>query len=282
MSDKDITLVAVTSYAFELTKRAIQRTLETLPCREVLVMCNKNIFPDGRWIEINPITIEEYNTIMFKHLWPYIKTDHVLVVQFDGMAVNPEFWDDDFLNFDYIGAVWPWPHHPPEYKVGNGGFSLRSRRLINMLKDKEVVEHRDLPPYEDLYIGVHYKDHLVSRGIKIADIRTASRFSHEHFPDKKDSFGFHGVFNVPYYLSEQETEDFISLMPNWTNESSAMMVPHCFRAGKRELGLLALDIGRKKSKNYDERVRSVLRQVPELRRDPKVQELQSLIGGVVK
>ncbi len=280
MSDKDITLVAVTSYAFELTKRAIERTLNTIPCREVLVMCNRNIFPDGRWIEINPITIEEYNTIMFKHLWPYIRTEHILVVQFDGMAVNAEHWSDDFMKFDYIGAVWPWPHHPPEYKVGNGGFSLRSRRLINMLKDKEIVEHRDLPPYEDLYIGVHYKDHLVRQGIKIADIDTAKRFSHEHFPDKKDTFGFHGVFNVPYYLSESDTEDFISLMPNWTNESSAMMAPHCFRAGKRELGLLALDIGRKKSKNYDDRVRTVLKQVPELRRHNSMVELQQILGMI--
>lgn len=278
MSTKDITIVAVSTYAHELTNRAIERTASAIPCKEILVLSDKKIYPDARWIEINPITIEDYNSIMLKHLWPLVRTDHILVVQFDGMAANPHFWDDDFLNYDYIGAVWPWPHHPPNFKVGNGGFSLRSRRLINTLKNKEIVENRNLPPYEDLYIGVHYKDALVKQGIKIADVNTASRFSHEHFPAKKNSFGFHGVFNVPYYLSESETEDFIKLMPNWNNEASAMMTPHCFMSGKREQGLLALDTGRRQSKDYDHRVRMLLLRVPELRNHQSIRELKSMLG----
>ena len=255
---KDITIVAIDTYAHTLTRRAIDRTLAVLPCQEVLFLSDKNIYPDGRWIDINPINIEEYNTMMVKHLWPYIRTEHVLVVQYDGMAVNANHWTDDFLNCDYIGAIWPWPHHPPEYKVGNGGFSLRSRRLLHTLKDHRVVLDHSLPMYEDLYIGVHYKKFLLDQGIKIADVATATQFSHEHFPDAKPTFGFHGTFNVPYYLDDAAIEEFIQLNPSWTSEGSVMMVAHCFRAGKPELGKLALKTARAKNPNTDQQLQRVI------------------------
>jgi len=257
---KDITIVAVDTYAHDLTRCAIERTLEEIPCREVLVFSDKNIFPDGRWIDINPIDIVGYNTLMVKHLWPFIRTEHVLIVQYDGLAVNSNNWTDDFLNYDYIGAIWPWDHHPPEYKVGNGGFSLRSRKLIEACKNHDMALTNKLPMYEDLYICVHYKKYLESQGIRYADISTAKKFSHEHHPGYQDTFGFHGTFNVPYYLDDQYCEKFIELLPGWTSEGVLLMVAHCFQAGKFELGKLALEQGRRKTDNFDSRVRQILTQ----------------------
>lgn len=255
---KDITIVAVDTYAHELTRKAIDRTLQVLPCQEVLVLSDKNIYPDGRWAKINPIDIKDYNTLMLKHLWPLVQTEHILVVQYDGMAINADHWTDDFLNYDYIGAVWPWPHHPPEYKVGNGGFSLRSRRLLNALKDDRVAFKDELSANEDLYIGVYYKQFLQQQGIKFADIATANQFSHEHFPKLEPTFGFHGTFNVPYYLDDATTENFIKLNPSWTSEGSMMMIAHCFIAKKLELGKLALKIAREKNLNTDQQLRTLL------------------------
>lgn len=261
---KDITIVAVDTYAHELARFAIERTCRALPCKEVLVLSDKNIYPDGRWVEINPLNIEEYNKIMIKHLWPFIRTEHILVVQYDGMAVNSELWSDEFLQYDYIGAVWPWPHHKPGFKVGNGGFSLRSRKLLHLLKDKRVVEDVKYPMYEDLYIGVHYKEHLLKQGAVIASEEIAKQFSHEHYPGKHDTFGFHGSFNVPYYLNEEDAVKFIELIPAWTSEATAMMIPHCFAAGKPELGKLALALARKTTPDIDARIKAVLKSVPEL------------------
>lgn len=242
MTTKDITIVAVDTYAHELTRLSIDRTLSVLPCREVLVLSDRNIYPDGRWVEINPIDIIDYSTIMIKHLWPFVRTEHILVVQYDGMAVNADRWTDDFLNYDYIGAVWPFSHHPPGFRVGNGGFSLRSRRLVNALKDKNILLHPNLPAYEDLYIGVHYKQQLVAQGIKIADEPVANQFSHEHFPGLRSTFGFHGSFNVPYYFNDQDAEQFIQLMPGWTSEGSLLMIEHFFLNGRPELGNLAYEL----------------------------------------
>ncbi len=60
-------------------------------------------------------------------------TDYVLIVQNDGFPLRRGL--DEFVGkYDYIGA--PWERHmtyydwyPDRYRVGNGGFSLRSKRL---------------------------------------------------------------------------------------------------------------------------------------------------------
>lgn len=262
---KDITIVAVDTYAHELTKLSIEKTLSVLDCNEVLVLSDKNIFPSGRWVEINPINIEEYNSIMIKHLWPFVRTDHILVVQYDGMAVDGNKWTDEFLNYDYIGAVWPWPHHPPGYKVGNGGFSLRSKKLLHMLKDKAIVQSLQLPMYEDLYIGVHYKNLLVSRGANIADEIIASKFSNEHPPGFRQTFGFHGTFNLPYYLEDSETEFFINKNPSWTSEGSALLAIHCCLSEKQNLANIAFLLGRKNNSDFDQLVIRTISSIPEIR-----------------
>jgi len=61
-----------------------------------------------------------------------------LLVQPDGFVINPDKWDNQFFEYDYIGAPWeqvphsyldPWgkPH-----RVGNGGFSFRSKKLLDV------------------------------------------------------------------------------------------------------------------------------------------------------
>ena len=78
----------------------------------------------------------------------YIDSDFVLIIQDDGHIVNPHLWDNEFLNYDYIGAPWPnnkkWKNRFSKYdekvssniirnfnlnNIGNGGFSLRSKNF---------------------------------------------------------------------------------------------------------------------------------------------------------
>ena len=51
----------------------------------------------------------------------------------DGAAWRPEF-----LDYDYIGAVWP--HVLDKYNVGNGGFSLRSKALLEACRALPMVD----------------------------------------------------------------------------------------------------------------------------------------------
>lgn len=73
----------------------------------------------------------EYGQIIFDQLPEIITSKHVLIFQWDGFPLNANKWNNAFLNYDYVGApIGNW--------MGNGGFSLRSRKLLHSLKNLEL------------------------------------------------------------------------------------------------------------------------------------------------
>jgi len=133
---------------------------------------------------IPALTIDGYSLWMLRELGRHITTDYVLIVQADGYILNPSLWSEDFLKYDYIGAVWP---HHPTFSVGNGGFSIRSRSLCKLTGSCPI-------PYameqEDAYICKLMRDKY--KNIKFAPEEIARRFSVEHeFLNEDEVFGFH-------------------------------------------------------------------------------------------
>jgi hypothetical protein len=115
-----------------------------------------------------------------------------LFCQHDGYPININCWDDRFLDYDYIGS--PWGTDRPDYKrVGNGGFSLRSAKLLKIVSN--IIPPYDWP--EDLMICDIFGDVLQNEyGIKFAPIDLAIKFSYEvDIPERttklNESFGFH-------------------------------------------------------------------------------------------
>jgi hypothetical protein len=65
--------------------------------------------------------------------WKRIPAEKILIFQIDSvMCSNSRHKITDFLQYDYIGAPWdfPWFNFDKKYRVGNGGFSLRSRSKV--------------------------------------------------------------------------------------------------------------------------------------------------------
>jgi hypothetical protein len=92
---------------------------------------------DGVYID-RIISPEKYQQFCINEMNNYFDTDYVLTFQSDGFILNPDAWTDEFFNYDYIGA--PWAH-----TVGNGGFSLRSKKLMNFVSDNiEIVHYKNL------------------------------------------------------------------------------------------------------------------------------------------
>jgi hypothetical protein len=85
--------------------------------------------------------------------------------------------------------------------VGNGGFSLRSRRLLMATQHKEFIFHRQ----EDIAICVINKAMLEEKfDIRFATEEVAKKFSFEHYiPDGKN-FGFHGIWNIIYFMNYKQ------------------------------------------------------------------------------
>lgn len=141
-------------------------------------------------VKIHPINSkEEYSKFMIKELNNYVDTDYVLIVQYDGFICNPNAWTNEFLKYDYIGAPWWYDNH----NVGNGGFSLRSKKLLNILQnDKNITVYHP----EDNQICRIYREYLESLGIVFANDDIAIIFSYECSPKYKDpwkdQFGYHG------------------------------------------------------------------------------------------
>ncbi len=120
----------------------------------------------------------------------HIETPHVLLVQWDGYAINPGAWRSEFLDVDYIGAKWYWQTDGP--RVGNGGFSLRSRKLLEALRDPRIV----LAEAEDVTIG--RRRQAAARGrtrhpLRIGSARRRLRVR-SRLPIRA-AFGFHGLYN---------------------------------------------------------------------------------------
>src|SRR5262245_61590852 len=76
------------------------------------------------WRERPIRSLQEYSEFCIKELAKHMIRKHCLIVQEDGYIIRPHLWNPLWLNFDYIGAPWG------DGVVGNGGFSLRSRRLM--------------------------------------------------------------------------------------------------------------------------------------------------------
>ena len=140
---------------------------------------------------IEPLaTREQYSQFVLKELGRLVDTPHVLLIQWDGYVVNPQAWDPAFLACDYLGAKWFW--HTDGMRVGNGGFSLRSRRLLGALQDPRIT----LIEAEDTTICRSFRPLLEREyGIVFGNEALADRFSFEAAYPIGKPFGFHGLFN---------------------------------------------------------------------------------------
>jgi len=206
---ENLTIVVVDTAYHELTKLAIEQTLSVVSPKEILVFSDKNIYPGSRWINIDPINQIEYSRFVLKEIGNHIETDHFMCIQYDGMPINNLFWDDSYLNYDYIGAPWSWG--PLNRRVGNGGFSIRSKKLALECQNSAIIfnPNNDNNYMEDLHICVMYAEYLESKGIKFAPINLASKFSAENPGGKFDTYGFHGTLCLPYYLNDEHMEKYI-------------------------------------------------------------------------
>ena len=159
-------------------------------------------------------TIDDYSNFILR-LYDYVESDYVLIIQDDGFITNPDKWTDSYLEYDYIGAPWPWRENSyvtpfgEHIAVGNGGFSLRSKKLIEVPTKVDIPFDVDamnnfykmfgaINWNEDGNICVHNRHIFLEQGCKFAPVEVAKYFSHETSLDVNHGiipFGYHD--NLP-------------------------------------------------------------------------------------
>jgi len=191
---KSIALVIIDTSQQVLANNALSHSLKMLDFQQILIYSDdQKHWPFNQIIEIQPLeNLTEYNKIIIRDIAFKIHTDYCLVIQYDGFIINKEQFSPHFYHYDYIGA--PWPHFAT-LNVGNGGFSWRSRKLIEVVAS---LPNDDFSVAEDIFICRQQRPLLEqSHGIVFAPPAIASHFSIEAIPVPFPTFGFHGIFHLP-------------------------------------------------------------------------------------
>ena len=209
-----VTLCIVDTRAPALAAQSLQRSMAGIEFGRVQLFCHAWAppapLPGIELVDIAAITSgAEYSRFVLRELPAHIHTPFVLITQWDGFVRQPEAWTDDFLQWDYLGAVWP--DQPAGRNVGNGGFSLRSQRLLQAGLDTRITE---LHP-EDLMLGTTYRALLeAEHGVRFAPPELAQRFAFENRAPRGPVFGFHGPYNLPRVLDEPTLLAWLPQLPD--------------------------------------------------------------------
>lgn len=210
---RDVTLCAVASRHPQLALRAMARVMQYVEFSDVLLCGPREIREyleePIRLFEITPFdSVSQYSMFVLFELASKISTSHVLLVQWDGFVLNPQAWQSSFLDYDFIGAVWP--QFGEGRNVGNGGFSLRSKRLLDACQDPDFIASHP----EDLCLCHRNRDLLEGRyNLRFAPAAVAERFSYERALPSGQTFGFHGLFNFPDVMAPEELLAFLEAVP---------------------------------------------------------------------
>lgn len=222
-SFEKITLVSVTGLADASgAAMALAHSKAQMPGAQAVLCCPQapaDLDAGIAHIAIAPMNYHEYSWFIMFALWRVIPTEFALIVQEDGWVVNANNWTDDFLNYDYIGAPihlaridgpqgWYWQRNfrwdeemgKPDHTVTpvmNGGFSLRSQRMMRALLDHPEIRvevprpvihegaalqmlwlHDELN--EDVQLSGILRPALEAAGLRFAPTALARCFAIEH------------------------------------------------------------------------------------------------------
>jgi hypothetical protein len=230
-----ISYVIVDTQNHVLARCALDHSQSQFPLEKALVFSDDQAkWGDTSIIEIPKITdLQDYNRFILCDLYKYIDTEFCLIIQYDGFVIDGSMFARLFLEYDYIGAVWP---HYEHFTVGCGGMSLRSKRLLQATAGLlNTFSDFDIP--EDLVICRYYRTFLEQQyGIRFAPPAIANHFSEEMLIQPWSTFSFHGPAMLPVLYKNELDFLFENLGPQGhikmlaLEKSCEKIGPHALRA----------------------------------------------------
>lgn len=167
----DVTLICVETRKIEVAKNLCSNLNDKINFNQSLLITSG----------IN--TIQDYNKLIHLRLNSLFNTEFCMIVQLDGYPINIDFWKWEFLDYDFIGAPWYTQPVGITNLVGNGGFSIRSKRYVEQCMK---THYMDYSRPEDVFYN---RDNKLN--VKYAPHGLAYEFSVEDLP-YNGQFGFHG------------------------------------------------------------------------------------------
>ncbi len=153
---------------------------------------------------------QDYNFVLKdKGFWKKLQEhQRVLIFQTDSLMFR--FGIEQFLTYDYVGAVWPWwkkRFNTVDKMGGNGGFSLRNvNKMIEIIEKHSETSIDDMPDYqnEDVFFSYHL---FHDKNAILPNWNIAMRFASESFLCKH-SLGVHQAwkFHDDFQLAFENKE----------------------------------------------------------------------------
>jgi Protein of unknown function (DUF5672) len=222
---RDVTVCAADTVTPLLAARALELCLDRCDFADAILFSDTPTAGRFRHVAIDPLkSLDDYSLFCLRGMPSRVETEFALVVQWDGYVVNPDAWASSFRKYDYIGGTIYPERGPPV--VGNGGFSLRSRKLLDALPTLAFVPGAG----EDWIISHVFKRSLeADYGIRFAPSALAERFSYEIKPPTRPTFGFHGMPNLWRHESDAEVLRIVAGGPqSWvTSKLYFLLIVRC-------------------------------------------------------
>ena len=214
-----VTLCAVDTQTPALAAQSLLRSMQGIQFGRVFLFTHDwlptVVLPDIEIIDIGPLrSAHEQSAFVMRQLPAYIRTSHALLTRWDGFITQPQAWNDEFLVYDYVGAVWP--DEPEQTAVGDGGFSLRSRRFLAAGMDVRITQTH---PEDEVLC--RRQRHFVEQahGVIFAPPALAHRFAVGESGVSgamgltAASLGFRGAHHLPDVLPEAELSRWFDELP---------------------------------------------------------------------
>ncbi len=214
-----VTLCAVDTQTPALAAQSLLRSMHRIQFGRVFLFTHDwlptVVLPGIEIIDIGPLrSAHEQSAFVMRQLPAYIRTSHALLTRWDGFITQPQAWNDEFLVYDYVGAVWP--DEPEETAVGDGGFSLRSRRFLAAGMDARMMQShrgnevscRRQRAFVEQAHGVIFAPPAVANRFAIGEPGVSGAWGLAGA-----SLGFRGAHHLPDLLPEAELSRWLDELP---------------------------------------------------------------------
>lgn len=201
MAHNNLTVVAVYGHNDGSSAIAsLHKSMTQLPGSKGLLLspsCPKNLPWYIEHKKIFPLDYFQYSWFMMYALHNFIDTYYALVVQDDGWVIDGNNFDNNWYDYDYIGAPthcaltadryyfnWTWQEiDEPMHVIQNGGLSFRSKKFMQAPSKHGIINktHNVIPfCNEDVQLTGFMRSDLEKVGVVYAPDQVAKYFSMEY------------------------------------------------------------------------------------------------------